>query len=237
MEIIILGMGPSRADCPFDAEVWGVNNGYRQVIELKGHLDKLFICHRDQEWDWEGDPIFSWDEQNILANEGVEIVSLFKLKHVKKFTQLPYKKIVKHFGTEYFSDSIAYMLAYALYLNTKIDKTTGLLKLIEPMKIRMYGVDMFTKDEYATERGGIEYFIAVARTLGVDFWIHPDSAVCKTDSGKPYGFFKLNKKKTDPLNIMELQKSVKGLRKMLKKGLITLEQFNGMSAVICKTTS
>jgi hypothetical protein len=231
-------MGPSRVDCPFDTiNVWGVNNGYRQVIELKGHLDKLFICHRDQEWDWDGDPVFSWDEQNTLSDSGVEIVSLFKLKNVKKFTRIPFKKMCERFDTQYYSDSIAYMIAYALYLNTRIDKATGLMKLIEPMKIRMYGVDMFTKDEYATERGGIEYFVAVAKTLGVDFWIHPNSAVCKTDNGKPYGFFKLKKKQIDPHNVMELQKSVNGLRKLLKKGIIDLEQFNEMSAVICKTTS
>lgn len=221
-DIIILGMGPTRVDCPFktspDAEVWGVNNGYRQVMELEGKINKLFICHRDQEYDWEGDPIFAWEEQNILANAGVEIVSLFKVKHLNKITRLPFRAMVKKFGTDYFSDSIAYMIAYALHINTR--KVKGLLKLKEPMKIRMYGVDMHTKDEYATERGGIEYFVAVARTLGVDFWIHPNSSVCKTDTGKPYGFFKLNKKVIDPNNIMELQKTPEGVKKMLKKKLI-----------------
>jgi hypothetical protein len=226
-DIIILGMGPSRAECPFDAETWGVNNGYRQVLTLKGKIHKLFICHRDQEYDWDGDPVFAWNEQNILAEQGVEIVSLFKLKHVKQFTQMPYKKMVERFNTEYFSDSIAYMIAYAIYNNTKV--VDGLMKLIEPMRIRMYGVDMFTKDEYATERGGIEYFVAVARTLGVDFWIHPDSAVCKTDTGKPYGFFQLDKKKIDPNNIMELQKTLAGRKKLLKKGVIDQEQFEAMN--------
>ncbi len=217
-------MGPTRIDCPFktspDAEVWGVNNGYRQVMELEGKINKLFICHRDQEYDWENDPIFNWEEQNILANAGVEIVSLFKVKHLKKMTRIPFKAMVKKFGTDYFSDSIAYMIAYALHINTRIDRKTKLLKLKEPLKIRMYGVDMHTQDEYATEKGGIEYFVAVARTLGVDFWIHPDSSVCKTESGKPYGFYKLDKKLIDPNNIMELQKAAEGVKKMLKKGLI-----------------
>ncbi len=230
-DIIILGMGPTRVDCPFKsspgAEVWGVNNGYRQVMELEGKINKLFICHKGQEYDWEDDPIFNWEEQNILANAGVEIVSLFKLKHIKKTTRIPFRAMVKKFGTDYFSDSIAYMIAYALHLNTRKRKD-GLLKLKEPMKIRMYGVDMHTKDEYATEKGGIEYFIAVARTLGINFWIHPDSSVCKTDTGKPYGFFKLDKKKIDPNNIMELQKTTGGIHKMFKMGLIDRKQFKVM---------
>ncbi len=270
-DLIILGMGPSRQDCPYDAEVWGVNNGYRQIAgfqearetaireipgnekhlaslstdhpdyngirlqlamyqglasRLPGKLDKLFICHRGQEHDWEGDSIFDWDEQNALADNGVEIVSLFKLKHVKKVTRLPYRKIVKKFGTEYFSDSIAYMIAYALYLNTR--KVKGVLKLKEPMRIRMYGVDMHTKDEYATERGGIEYFIAVARTLGVEFWIHPESSVCKTDTGKPYGFYKLDNNRIDPRNLLELQKSAQGIKKMHQLGFIDRKQFESM---------
>ncbi len=233
LDLIILGMGPTRVECPFDAEVWGVNNGYRQVMELKGKLSKLFICHRDQEYDWEGDPVFNWEEQNILANAGVEIVSLFKLKHVKKITRIPFREMVKYFGTDYFSDSIAYMVAYALYKNTR--KIKGLLRLKEPMKIRMYGVDMHTKDEYATERGGIEYFIAVARTLGIDFWIHPDSSVCKTDTGKPYGFYKLDRKKIDPHNIMELQKTPEGLNKMFKLKLIDEEQLGEMLKT-CKSS-
>jgi hypothetical protein len=237
MEITILGMGPSRVDCKFDGEVWGVNNGYRQVISLKGHVNKLFICHRDQEYDWDGDPVFSWEEQNTLVENGVEIVSLFKLKHVEKFTRMPFKKMCERFGTDYYSDSIAYMVAYALYLNTKIDKATGLMKLIEPMRLRFYGCDMHTKDEYATERGGIEYYIAVARTLGVEVWIHPDSSICKTDTGKPYGFFKLNKKKIDPNNIMELQNSVKGLRKLFKLGIIDKVQLAEMTKVLNDRTS
>ncbi len=263
-------MGNTRVDCPFDAEVWGVNNGYRQVMSYNrdrgiasqeiirlegllpsvkdpselfsykcdieefqelltapvGRLDKVFICHRGQEYDAEGDVVFDFDELNSLSDQGVEIVSLFKVKELRKFVRLPYREITHKFQTEYFSDTIAYMIAYALHLNTR--KVKGLLRLKEPMRIRMYGVDMHTADEYATERGGIEYFIGVAKTLGVDFWIHPSSSVCKTTTGKPYGFWKLDKKLYDPYNVMELQKSVKGIKRLKKLKLITGERFNKM---------
>ena len=235
-DLIILGMGPSRSDCPFDCEVWGVNNGYRQVKELNGRLDKLFIAHRGQEYDWENDPIFDWNELNSLTGNGIEIVSLFKVKELKKITRFPFAKIVKKFGSEYFSDTIAYMLVYALHNNTKKDRKTGLLKLKEPMRIRFYGVDMHTRDEYATERGGIEYFIGVGRTLGALIWIHPDSTLCKTDTGKPYGFYKLNKKIIDPDNIMELQKTPEGVRKLLKKGVLDANQAGEMIKFLTKSS-
>src|SRR3990167_1278022 len=135
MDIIILGMGQTRSDCPYDTEVWGVNNGYHQVSQYNldrakaqteidrlksdasseaqfankeaiekytnllhspvGKLDKLFICHRGQEYDAVGDPIFNWDEINQLVQQGVEIVSLFKVKQIPIFTRYPYRQIVR----------------------------------------------------------------------------------------------------------------------------------------------
>jgi hypothetical protein len=232
-ELIILGMGPTRSACTFDAdEVWGVNNGYRQVKELNGKLDKLFICHRGQEWDYVNDPVFDWEEQQALVNQGVELVSLFKLKHVKPVTLIPFKAMVKKFGTDYYSDSIAYMVAYAIHLNTRINSKTGLLKLKEPMRIRMYGVDMHTKDEYATERGGIEYYVAVARTLGVDFWIHPDSSVCKNAGGVSYGWWDYKTVNLDPAGILELQQSEQGIQILLQRDYITEEEAASMIQAI-----
>lgn len=227
-DIIILGMGSTRSDCPFDSEVWGVNTGYRQVQELNGRIDKLFIAHRGQEYDWVGDPIFDWDEMNGLVNKGLEIVSLFKVKQLKKITRIPFRTMYNKFGTNYFSDTIAYMVAYALHINTR-KNGKGLLKLKEPMRLRFYGVDMQSQDEYSTERGGIEYFIAVAKTLGVSVWIHETSALMRTDSGQPYGFRKINWKKIDPHNIIELQKTPKGLKKMHKLGLIDADELAVMT--------
>jgi len=228
-------MGVTREDCPFDTkEVWGVNTSYRQVEGygnfkcLGGHLSKIFICHKGQEYDWDNDPVFSWEELKEQTDKGTEIISLFDIKELRKhnipFTRMYYRTLSKKFDTDYFSDTIAYQIAYALHLNTIKDKNTGLLKLKEPMRIRMYGVDMYDYDGYATERGGVEYFVAVAKTLGVDFWTHPDSQVCKTETGKPYGFFKLNKSIVDPDNVMELQKTSEGIDKLLKKKLITEKQ-------------
>tara|TARA_Y100000310_G_scaffold144390_1_gene143639 strand:+ start:14338 stop:15159 length:822 start_codon:yes stop_codon:yes gene_type:complete len=268
-------MGETRADCPYDTEVWGVNNGYRQVMKYNlgrdksqeeltrltkttspeeafanreaiernkylltapiGRLDKLFICHRGQEYDADGDPVFNFDELNQLSEQNVEIMSLFNVKELNTFTRYPFRQIVRKFQTMYFSDTIAYMLAYAIHLSTR--KVKGVLRLKEPMKIKMFGVDMHSQDEYATERGGIEYFVGVARTLGIKVWIHPDSSVCKNLTGKPYGFFKLDKKVIDPYNIMELQKSVKGLTKLYKGGIIDKAIFNEMKDYLSGVTA
>lgn len=228
-------MGPSRVDCPYDAEVWGVNNGYRQVSQVNGRLDKLFICHKGQELDSDGDEIFAWNEIELLIDHDIEIVSLFDVKEIKKKTRIPFRALVKKFDTKYFTDSIAYMLAYALHLNTT--KRKGILKLKEPMRIRFFGCDMHSQDEYNTERGGIEYFIAVAKTIGVKVEIHPDSALCKTEHGVPYGFWKLNKKLIDPKGVIELQKTAEGCRKLWEMDIISAKELEEMLAHFATATS
>ncbi len=235
--IIILGMGSTRTECPFGesgVEIWGVNNGYRQSKDMGGKIHKLLIAHRGQEHDYMEDPIFDWEELNKLIDTGVEILTLFDLPELKSYKKIDYQAMASHFNTDYFSDSIAYMLAYAIFINTEKINDTGQLKLIQPLRIRMYGVDMLTKDEYATERGGIEYFVAVAKTVGIDFWNHPFSAVCRTDTGMPYGFFQLDKSLIDPHNIMERQKTAAGLKELLDEGAIDEEDYNEMIAGLLK---
>lgn len=253
-DIIILAMGVTSEGCPFDVEeVWGVNTSYRQVFglgghkNLNGHLSKIFICHRGQEYDFAGDPVFDWDELKQQVEGGIEIVSLFDMQELRKrgipFTRMHYKTLSKKFDTDYYADTIAYQIAYALHLNTVRDRETGLLKLIEPMRIRMYGVDMYDSDGYATERGGVEYFVAIAKTLGVDFWIHPDSVVCKTETFKPYGFANLTPKVIDINNVLELQKTPRGIKKLVKMRILDqldadkmLAELNGFKVTLREAT-
>ena len=179
-ELIILAMGPTRNQCPYDAETWGVNNGYKQAKEAGGHLDKLFLAHT-QVKDEQGDNIFNWAEINSL---GVEVINTHKVKGLKS-KLFPMKRIVEKFGVNYFSDTICYMLVYAIDQAT--GKEDGELKLRYPMRIRLYGADMHTKDEYALEKPAIEYWIGVARGLGIEVEVSEGSALFKTITGKPYG--------------------------------------------------
>ena len=178
--LIILGMGPSAWLCPFDAEVWGLNMGWR-LAQQDGHkLDKLFLAHT-QVYSKEGNPYFDWGE---LSKEEFEIVSLHRVKGLRA-TIFPLKRIAKKFQTDYFSNTVCYMLAYAL------DKcTTNELKLKPDApfgKFRLYGVDMLEGEEYSHEKGGIEFWLGIARGVGIDFQISPISEVLTTFTGKPYG--------------------------------------------------
>ena len=133
-EVILLGMGATLIKCPYDTEVWGVNKVYRMARKL----DKLFIT--DRRYYPDGTPSWDFDELNSL---NIPIVSLHRYPEIKKLVRYPYSKVIERFGGmgyEFFTNSICYMIAYALYKGYE--------------KIRMYGVDMSDQKEYILERGG-----------------------------------------------------------------------------------
>ena len=180
----ILGMGATMIKCPYDNEVWGVN----QVYRMAKRLDKLFITDGRKRPD--GTDSWDFDDLNKL---NIPIVSLHNFPEIKKLVRYPYNKIIEKFdgmGREFFTNSICYMIAYALYKGYD--------------EIKLYGVDMATSMEYILERGGIEYWIGRAEGLGVKITNTQGSMVCKTPMGIPYGFkYAVNMREVDPYKLLK----------------------------------
>ena len=180
-DVIIFGTGPTKVQCPFDTETWGVNTAYIIIYNMQGRLDKMFIGHNPNPYPIyytleDGMRLFpdnwNWDLVDGLAKMGVDVITLHKIPNVQSRIY-PLKRIIKKFGCAYFTDTICYMLAYA------IDKGYE--------KIRLYGIDMADKEEYKWEKGGIEYWIGYARGLGIKVQIATGSNVCRTKTGRPFG--------------------------------------------------
>jgi hypothetical protein len=185
-EVIILGMGHTRKRCPFDAEVWSVNMGYQQIAMLKGHVEKIFMAHR-QTRDPYGRKMFFWEHFNKLAEAGVEIWNIHRVKGLNS-RLYPLKRLMKKYGTDYFSNTISYMIVWAIEKGYK--------------KIRLYGVDMMTQQEYGWEKGGLEYWIGYARGRGLTVEICEDSQLLRTITGKPYGIKYWRLKDIDPFGLL-----------------------------------
>ncbi len=199
-ELIICAMGATRVMCPFDAETWICNMGYWQVFQLDGHFTRLFLTHT-QVKDIYGTEAFNWEHFNKLANAGIRIYNTHKVKGLNSIPY-PYKRISKKFNTEYFSNTISYMIALALDMGYK--------------KIRFYGCDMMTSAEYAWEKGGLEYWLGRAHGMGVKTEISEGSSLLKTITGKPYGVKYYNLKDIDPTGL--LRKKVKKSAPKLPEG-------------------
>lgn len=156
-ELIILAKGPSRMFCPFDAEVWGVN----QVCEMIPHE----ACERITR-------LFAFDNMPILIERmkatGIPICSWQDYAD----EEYPYDEIVSRFGIDYFSNTIAYMIALAVYEGYE--------------RIRLYGVDM-ALEEYKREMPSVEFWLGVAVGQGIKVEIGQGSSLFKTKTGRRYG--------------------------------------------------
>ena len=196
-ELIILGMGISRTKCPFDAEVWSVNNAYKQVAMRAngGKIHRIFMAH-PQVWDNRGEPRFNFVELNYLASKGVEIWNTHKVKGLNS-RLINWRRLVEKFGCDYFSDVICYMLATAIDSVTFVDE--GVVIIHSPLRIKIYGCDMH--GEYALEKGGIEYWIGYARGLGIEVQDFSDGLLLKNPSGVPYGEKPQPKRKPEPTSL------------------------------------
>lgn len=171
-------------ECDYSCETWGVNRTYN----VAKRLDKLFIT--DTRHNLSGDVNHNFDEINA---QNIPVISLHKFKEINKLRVYPYDKIVERFGSEFFTNTICYMIAYALYKGYK--------------KIRLYGIDLATQLEYILERGGVEFWVGVATGMGVKVENTNRSRVCKPPMGVPYGHRgAVDMKNIDPLNLTEWMK-------------------------------
>jgi len=212
-ELIILGMGSSRKECPFDCEVWGVNTGYTQVAELGGHIEKLFIAHTQVKHPTiEGAVVFDFLQVNELIDHGIEVFNIHRVKG-SKARLLPLQRLIRKFKTDFYSDTMTYMIAYALDKCTEVIDGKIKLKADPPYrKLNLWGVDMMNRDEYQWEKGGVEFWIGYAMGLGMEVFICEGSQVCRNATGKPYGVKYFNWKDLDPYGLMR-----KRQRKIEKK--------------------
>lgn len=185
-ELIILGNGPSRTDCKYHCETWGVNGGY----SFAKRLDKLFMTDNlkgevlDEEY----------NVQKLLEFKGTLVLAkpfpVFDGLNIP-FEIYPIDEVLAKFNTRFFSDTIAYMMAYALLKTKTIQGPDDLMpRVIEGYnKIYFYGIDMMSNTTYVQEKGGVEFWMGIALAMGVEVVNTRGSATGKTWDGKMYGYY------------------------------------------------
>jgi hypothetical protein len=208
--LIILGMGPTRSQCKYDCETWSVNTGYRQIAIEHGRVDRIFLAHDSQVRDHAGDLVFNIPEFNALADRGVIIYNTHRVKGLKA-RRYPLEAIQNRFGVNFFSDTIAYMIAYALY--------EGKWKTI-----KMYGVDMFDGGEYRQEKGGVEFWIGYGMGMGVKFIISEGASILQTVTGLPYGQRVPKTSDDDPMGVRSFKNTPAGRKAFARKFRVTTEE-------------
>lgn len=126
----IYGGGPSLRLAPFpkNADKWSVGSLF---ATLQSRVDLYFCLH-------DTDPIH-------LISKLEDVGYIDRNKY-------PLEKIMDRFGSRYFTNSISYMIALAIYRGYRI--------------INIYGVDLEQTSEYTFERPSVAYWCGVAAGLG-----------------------------------------------------------------------
>lgn len=114
----------------------------------------------------------------------------------------PLGEIMRHFGEragtdieDYFTCTFAYMMAFALYQHD-MDKKAGGPGVAE---IGLWGVDMAVAEEYSHQKPCAEYWIGIARGMGIKVTIAPESPICRTNAPYCFDNLKLSREFTDRL--------------------------------------
>ena len=162
-KVCIMGFAESRVDAPFDDdsyEFWGVNEMWADPKVLR--CDLLFELH-DHKWLVEGKRIKGHIEW-LRENKEVPVFMQEHFDDIPMSVEYPKDEIVERFGS-YFTNTISWEIALAIHLGFK--------------EIRIYGVDMANEVEYASQRPSCEYFIGLARGLGIEVYVPPESDLLK----------------------------------------------------------
>jgi len=110
------------------------------------------------------DIIVDMHELDIVEANHPEIINDVRDKHIAYYTirelaglpsskRYPIENIIEEFGSDYFTSSVAYAIALAVYFGAE--------------EIKLYGVALSFEGEYYFERPCVEYWIGFARGKGI----------------------------------------------------------------------
>lgn len=149
----IVGMSPSAKLAPTDGTSFGL-----PWSPLAHRYDYWFEMHDRSLWEQRGP-----EYVDMLRNSDVPIYMQREWEDIPNSVEFPIKQMMR----DYFASSISYMIALA------ISQGYG--------EIEVYGVDNHKEDEWAEERPCNEWWLGLARGMGIEVWVHPDSSLLKPD--------------------------------------------------------
>lgn len=188
-DIIILGTGDGFEECPFDKQTWAIgklalinktNSGKSLPENLHNQID-VWVNMDDPDLMKTFNPTNPWFHGWTLEKYAERLNAYNKPVILpyedERFTngvEYPLKEIVEHFKTYYFSNSICYILALAIYTGVET--------------IDFYGVNQVGIREYVNERKGVEFWLGMALGAGIQVSVHGPSHLTKLETGRLYGY-------------------------------------------------
>lgn len=164
MKVAIVGKASSsRGQAPYDDpswEVWMLHDMYRMNLRwtrfFEIHDLELVRKTRPADFDW-------------LKENQSQIYIRDPHPEFPKANLFPWRELVSKYG-RYFTNTISWQIAFAMHLGAK--------------SIGIWGVDMaqdgVTNSEYSHQRPSCEYFIGLARGMGIEVVVAQTCDLLKT---------------------------------------------------------
>lgn len=102
-------------------------------------------------------PVYTVQDISNVVKKG----ELYPLKEVQEFN----RRLDPYWAEPYYACSVAYMLNLAIYEGVD--------------EIQLYGLDFVADGEYSHQRPNMEYYIGIARGLGIRVYLPKDCAMCE----------------------------------------------------------
>jgi hypothetical protein len=162
MKVNIIGRGTGWEDAPRNELSWGIT-----LINLKRDVDLVIDMNVYEDGRWgELERLDAIKSRDKAATDHIPYIDL---------TNYPVDTIIKFFETDYFSNTVDYAIALAIYKGYT--------------EIGLYGINMMRCSEYAYQKAGVEFWIGQAMGRGIKVINHsPISTILKTRDGLLYGY-------------------------------------------------
>ena len=189
-KVAIMGFAPSSMgdvrhvwDDP-DLEVWGLNQMHVCFPALLSHATRWFQIHPKHSYDINLERDQSHHKW-LAAQRNFPIYMIDKFDDIPNSIRWPHREIMATIDSDYFTNSISWMIALAI-----VERMHLPLEIRKKSDIYIFGVDMAQSDEidseYAEQRPSCEFFIGMARGLGIPVHIPDKSDLLKTMWLYPY---------------------------------------------------
>ena len=170
----IVGLAPSTRSGflhePPGTEIWTVNNAYKCFTpEELARFTAWFQIHPKEEW--EANNAKELDSYRAFLN-GLSIPVYMDDRHPEypNSVKYPLEEVIKDLGYDYFTSSIAYLIALAIHQRFE--------------EIHIFGVEMIFGAEYVHERPCVEFWLGVAHARRIELIMPEGSTLLR---GPLYG--------------------------------------------------
>jgi len=164
-KVALLGLGPSIKDYMAESarkkelmrfdEVWGINTTHRSLT-----CDKIWVMDNLEKV---GQNYPDWGNELKLVD--TPIISSFQYDDYPSSVAYPLDAVCKQFQDDYFSNTVAYAVAYAAYIKVE--------------EIFLFGIDFHYPNALIVESGlgCVGYWLGIAKSCGVHYKIPGSSTL------------------------------------------------------------